>query len=70
MKKCMAFGFTTSWMAVDIIAFAHTPAKPAEKAPNGDSQYRLVPDSLPQEMVPKGEIRGPFVLPYKVYLGT
>ena len=35
---------------------------PAPKAPNPDSQYRLGPDSLPQEGVPKGQIRGPFTL--------
>ena len=29
---------------------------------NPDSQYRLGPDSMPQEGVPKGEIKGPFVL--------
>jgi enterochelin esterase-like enzyme len=38
--------------------------------PNSNSQYRLGPDSLPQEGVPKGEIRGPFTLPSKVYPGT
>src|SRR5689334_11475440 len=31
-------------------------------APGPDSQYRLGPDSLPQEGVPKGEIKGPFTL--------
>ena len=31
--------------------------------PNPDSQYHLGPDSLSQPGVPKGEIRGPFVLP-------
>lgn len=35
-----------------------------------DAFYKLGPDSLPQEGVPKGEIRGPFVLPSKVYEGT
>jgi enterochelin esterase family protein len=39
-------------------------------APNPDSQYRLGPDSLPQEGVPKGEIRGPYTLPSTVYPGT
>ena len=34
----------------------------AAPAPNGNSQYRLGPDSLPQDGVPKGEIRGPFTL--------
>ena len=38
--------------------------------PNPDSQYRLGPDSLPQEGVPKGEIRGPYTLPSQVYPGT
>ena len=42
----------------------------ASKA-NPDSQYRIGPDSLPQEGVPKGEIRGPFVLENcKSYPGT
>ncbi len=40
------------------------------RSPNPDSQYRLGPDSLPQEGVPKGEIRGPFTLPSQVYPGT
>src|SRR5271166_4228716 len=38
--------------------------------PNPDSQYRLGPDSLPQEGVPKGEIRGPYTLPSKIFPGT
>jgi enterochelin esterase-like enzyme len=38
--------------------------------PNPNSQYRLGPDSMPQEGVPKGDIRGPYTLPSKVYPGT
>lgn len=38
--------------------------------PNPDSQYRLGPDSFPQEGVPKGEIRGPYTLPSTAYPGT
>lgn len=38
--------------------------------PPPDSQYRLGPDSMPQDGVPKGEIRGPFVIPSKVFPGT
>lgn len=38
--------------------------------PNPDSQYRLGPDSLPQDGVAKGEIRGPYTLPCRVYPGT
>ncbi len=43
---------------------------PALQVSNPDSQYRLGPDSLPQQGVPKGEIQGPFTLPSKVYPGT
>src|SRR5262245_35316635 len=42
----------------------------APPGPNPNYQYRLGPDSLPQEGVPKGEIRGPYTLPSNVYPGT
>lgn len=45
-------------------------AQQAPPGPNPNSQYRLGPDSLPQDGVPKGEIRGPYTLPSKVYPGT
>ncbi len=51
-------------------AKARGPIWPACRPPNPDSQYRLGPDSQPQEGVPKGEIRGPFTLPSQVYAGT
>jgi enterochelin esterase family protein len=35
-----------------------------------DDQYRLGPDSLEQEGVPKGKVEGPTVLPCKAYPGT
>lgn len=35
---------------------------PMPPGPNPNSQYRLGPDSLPQEGVPKGEVRGPYTL--------
>src|SRR5579872_3926561 len=44
--------------------------QPMPPGPNPNSQYRLGPDSMPQEGVPKGEIRGPFTLPSKIYEGT
>jgi enterochelin esterase-like enzyme len=53
-------GITTS-------AFAQAPAA---SAPNPDSHYQLGPDSLAQEGVPKGEVRGPFTLPSQAYPGT
>jgi enterochelin esterase-like enzyme len=43
---------------------------PMPPGPNPNSQYRLGPDSMTEEGVPKGEIRGPFTLPSKVYEGT
>src|ERR1700740_3014437 len=46
------------------------PSEALPPGPNPNSQYRLGPDSLPQEGVPKGEIRGPFTLPCQVYPGT
>src|SRR3982751_911766 len=47
-----------------------SPTPPTPPGPNPNSEYRLGPDSLPQEGVPKGEIRGPFTLPCAVYPGT
>jgi enterochelin esterase family protein len=51
---------------------APPPAAAAQPAPgpNTDAHYRLGPDSLPQEGVPKGEVRGPFVIPSQAYPGT
>ena len=45
-------------------------APPMPPGPNPNSQYRLGPDSMPQEGVPKGEIRGPYTLPSQIYAGT
>jgi enterochelin esterase family protein len=44
--------------------------QPMPPGPNPNSQYRLGPDSMPQEGVPKGEIKGPFVIKSEVYPGT
>ncbi len=55
-----------------VMTLAHATGQPPAPAqvPNPDSQYRLGPDSLPQEGVPKGEIKGPFTLPCEVYPDT
>ena len=71
MRKTMTCAVGLGIVAVAITALAQArgqraPAQP----PNPDSQYRLGPDSLPQERVPKGEIRGPYTLPSQVYSGT
>ena len=44
--------------------------QPLPPGPNPNSQYRLGPDSLPQEGVPKGEIHGPYTLRSNAYPGT
>ncbi len=62
-----------SLVLVSVSLLTEAPSSAQEPAPrpmNPDSQYRLGPESLPQEGVPKGEIRGPFVLPSQVYAGT
>ena len=46
-------------------AFGQTPL-----TPDPDIHYHLGPDSLPEEGVPKGELRGPFTLPSQAYPGT
>jgi len=43
---------------------------PAPAAPDPDRLYKLGPDSLEQEGVPKGEVKGPFTLPSQAYPGT
>jgi len=45
------------------------PPAPAA-APSPDLYYKIGPDSLPQDGVPKGEVRGPFTLPSEAYPGT
>ena len=49
-----------------LFAMAKTKAQP----PNPDIHYHLGPDSLPEDGVPKGEIKGPFALPSQAYPGT
>src|SRR5579872_448782 len=46
-------------------ALAQTP-----QTPEPNIHYHLGPDSLVEEGVPKGEIRGPFTLPSEAYPGT
>jgi enterochelin esterase family protein len=71
MRKAITYavGLGCAWVAVMAIAQA-MGQQPPSPAPNPDSHYRLGPDSLPQEGVPKGEIRGPYTLPSQVYPGT
>ena len=57
--------------AIPVTARAQSqPAANASAAPDPDMHYQFGPDSLPREGVPKGEMRGPFVLPSQAYPGT
>ena len=61
-----------SYVSVALLLTFFTPLAaqaPPEDA-SVDSHYQLGPDSLPQDGVPKGEIRGPFTLPSQAYPGT
>ena len=51
--------------ALAAVAFAQTP-----QTPNPNMHYHIGPDSLAEDGVPKGEIRGPFTLPSSAYPGT
>jgi enterochelin esterase-like enzyme len=74
MIKASNYVLTSLLLTAAFIATAQTPATTPAPAPrtftpppmppgaNPDSQYRLGPDSFPQEGVPKGEVRGPFTL--------
>ena len=60
-------------MAAVILGGALTNAlgqAPPPQTPNPDLFYRIGPDSMAQEGVPKGEIRGPFTLASEAYPGT
>src|SRR4051795_1739840 len=43
---------------------------PAPPAPDYNAYYQIGPDSMAHDGVPKGEVRGPFVLPSQAYPGT
>ena len=51
------------------LVFAFALAAYAQ-TPNPDAFYHIGPDSLVQDGVPKGEVRGPFTLPSNAYPGT
>ena len=57
-------------LAFIAIAPATNGLAQTQTEPNPDSHYHLGPDSLAQDGVPKGEIRGPFTLPSQVFPGT
>src|SRR5262245_53580047 len=64
MRRALAWVFFVVTIGVYLVA--QNPPQPL----NPDTLYRLGPDSLEQEGVPKGQLRGPFTLPSAVYPGT
>src|ERR1051326_6286108 len=42
----------------------------APPGPDMNAYYSLGPDSMPRDGVPKGEVRGPFVIQSQAYPGT
>ena len=71
MRNAITCAVGLGFAGAAVMSLTHaTGQPPAAQPPNPDSQYRLGPDSLPQEGVPKGEIKGPFTLPCEVYPGT
>jgi enterochelin esterase-like enzyme len=57
-------------LAILLIAAFTATAQTQPQGPNPDIHYQLGPDSLAQDGVPKGEIRGPFTLPSAAFPGT
>ena len=71
MRNAITYAVGVGFLGVAVMVLA--PARGQQSSspsPNPDSQYRLGPDSQPQEGVPKGEIRGPFTIPSEAYPGT
>jgi enterochelin esterase-like enzyme len=69
----MRAGIAGALIAASIagVAAAQDPSSAGAVAPpNPDTFYKLGPDSLEQEGVPRGEMRGPFTLPSQAYPGT
>lgn len=65
MKRVAIISFS---IALLYTAISHATAW--AQTEGNDSFFKLGPDSLSQENVPRGEIRGPHVLPSKVFEGT
>jgi len=78
--ETMIRGLSSMFALLTTVAFAQTatqrttaplPQRPAmAETPNTDIYYKLAPDALAQDGVPKGEIRGPFTLLSQAYPGT
>ena len=70
VKVVMTMRYLLSGTLAAVVTCGLVHAQTAPPAPNPDTFYKLGPDSLEQEGVPTGEVRGPFTLPSSVYPGT
>ena len=70
MRKEITYAVGLGCLGMVLVALARAREQQPAAPPHPDSQYRLGPDSLTHEGVPKGEIRGPRTLPSQVYPGT
>jgi enterochelin esterase-like enzyme len=59
-------------LALGLLALVAHPVVQGQDTPppNPDTFYRLGPDSMGHDGVPKGEVRGPYTLPSEAYPGT
>jgi enterochelin esterase-like enzyme len=68
MKVSLVFALGILFVALP--AVAQSGGAEQRRGPNYDAFYKLGPDSLPQEGVPKGRLIGPAKLPSDVFPGT
>jgi enterochelin esterase family protein len=62
--------FALSLAVASLVSAQQNPPPGQPPGPNPDTYYRLSPDAMPIEGVPKGEVKGPFTLPSQAYPGT
>ena len=67
--KQRVLAFLILALGIGVTAIAQPPAQ-NPPAVDLNAHYQIGPDSLAHEGVPKGEVRGPFVLPSQAYPGT
>src|ERR1051325_3112966 len=70
VKSIVWPGMVSSAVLALILSRPGNTPQSAPTGPNPDAQYHLGPDSMPQDGVPKGEIKGPFVIQSQAYPGT
>lgn len=66
----MTLRYTLGCFSLALTLAGRVAAQSPSEIPNPDIHYHLGPDSMPEDGVPKGEVRGPFTLPSNAYPGT